>query len=249
MKIVKLEMTLEKDIKLKKEEINQIELEEKSETKFKNTNNKSKEKRRTYKKNKLNAYRIEMSENKIMFQEYKNILKKDLNYKENKLKIKKYYKNNNKRNKINIKQNIYIIIMIFFNLLISNNKLIEYKFSNITLKIQGPGFSDIFSSEFNRAYYPDIIYINGNPNYTRTNRYYFNEINNTVNLIWNNSIDTCYRMFKGCLNITEIDLSNFDASKVTDMQDMFNKCSQLTSLNFSNFNTSNVKDMRYMFYG
>ena len=47
MKNVKLEMILEKDIKLKKEEINQIELEEKSETKFKNTNNKSKEKRRT----------------------------------------------------------------------------------------------------------------------------------------------------------------------------------------------------------
>ena len=55
--------------------------------------------------------------------------------------------------------------MIFFNLIISNNNIIEYKFSNITLKIQGPGFSDILFSSFNSL--PDFIYINGNLNSTR----------------------------------------------------------------------------------
>jgi len=245
MKNEKLEKPPEKDIKLKKEEINQIELEEKFETKVKNTNNKRKEKRRKYKKYKIDEQILEMNTDKIVFQEYKNILRKDLNYKGNKINIKKLYKNNNnKGNRINIKKNICIIIMISFNLIISNN-------NNITLKIQGPGFSNILgpSNQFSSSHYPNIIYINGNPNYTITNRYYFNEMNNIVNLIWNNSIDNCQYMFDGCSNITEIDLSNFDASKVINMYTMFHKCSQLTSLNLSNFNTSKVTNMGYMFYG
>ena len=48
-------------------------------------------------------------------------------------------------------------------------------------------------------------------------------------------------------NILELDLSNFDTSKVTNMYAMFNGMSNLTTLNLSNFNTSNVTDMSYMF--
>ena len=48
-------------------------------------------------------------------------------------------------------------------------------------------------------------------------------------------------------NILELDLSNFDTSKVTNMYAMFNVMSNLTTLNLSNFNTSNVTDMSYMF--
>ena len=48
-------------------------------------------------------------------------------------------------------------------------------------------------------------------------------------------------------NILELDLSNFDTSKVTNMHAMFNVMSNLTTLNLSNFNTSNVTDMSYMF--
>ena len=139
--------------------------------------------------------------------------------------------------------------MIFFNLIIPNNNIIEYKFSNITLKIQGPGFSNILgaSNVFSNVYYPNIIYINGNPNYPITYQYYFNEINNTVNLIWNNSINVCENMFYECSNITEIDLSNSNTSRCTSMSGMFLGCSKLTSLNLSNFNTSNVKNMDSMF--
>ena len=50
-------------------------------------------------------------------------------------------------------------------------------------------------------------------------------------------------------NILEIDLSNFDTSKVTDMGYMFDGMTNLTPLNLSNFDTSKVTDMRYMFYG
>ena len=48
-------------------------------------------------------------------------------------------------------------------------------------------------------------------------------------------------------NILELNLSNFDTSKVTNMHAMFNGMSNLTTLNLSNFNTSNVTDMSYMF--
>ena len=136
--------------------------------------------------------------------------------------------------------------MIFFKIILSNNNNIEYKFSNITLKIQ-PGYNKILSSEFSRCYYPDIIYINGKQNITITNQYYFNEINKKANLIWNNSIDNCEKMFKECFSIIEIDLSDFDATSVTNMGSMFFDCSELSLLNLSNFNTSKVASMGSMF--
>ena len=48
-------------------------------------------------------------------------------------------------------------------------------------------------------------------------------------------------------NILELDLSNFDTSKVTNMSGMFSNMSNLTSLNLSNFDTSQVTNMSWMF--
>ena len=56
-------------------------------------------------------------------------------------------------------------------------------------------------------------------------------------------------MFFQCSDITEIDLSNFNTSKVNNMIGMFNGCSSLTSLNLSNFDTSRVEKMNVMFCG
>ena len=50
-------------------------------------------------------------------------------------------------------------------------------------------------------------------------------------------------------NFMDIDLSGFNTSKVTNMENMFRNMSNLTTLNLSNFNTSNVTSMDYMFYG
>ena len=55
-------------------------------------------------------------------------------------------------------------------------------------------------------------------------------------------------MFSGCSDITEIDLSNFNTSKFTDISFMFHSCSLLSSLNISNLDTSNVVNMGWMFY-
>ena len=49
-------------------------------------------------------------------------------------------------------------------------------------------------------------------------------------------------------NIRDIDLSNFDTSRVTDMHYMFWNMHSLTSLNISNFDTSKVTNMSSMFY-
>ena len=50
-------------------------------------------------------------------------------------------------------------------------------------------------------------------------------------------------------NILDMDLSNFDTSKVTDMKWMFYGESNLTSLDLSKFKTSRVTNMDYMFSG
>ena len=50
-------------------------------------------------------------------------------------------------------------------------------------------------------------------------------------------------------NILELDVSNFDTSKVTNMGFMFYNMSNLTSLNLSNFNAYQVTNMDYMFAG
>ena len=62
-------------------------------------------------------------------------------------------------------------------------------------------------------------------------------------------VDEMYHMFYGCPNLTSLDLSNFDTSKVTDMSFMLDNCSKLTTLDVSNFNTSKVTDMKSMFWG
>ena len=55
-------------------------------------------------------------------------------------------------------------------------------------------------------------------------------------------------MFSLCKNITSLDLSSFDTNNVTNMNHMFHSCLKLTYLNLSSFNTNNVTDMSYMFY-
>ena len=54
-------------------------------------------------------------------------------------------------------------------------------------------------------------------------------------------------MFSGCSKLTEIDVSGFDTSNVTDMYEMFSGCSSLTKLDLSNFDTGKVTAIREMF--
>ena len=58
---------------------------------------------------------------------------------------------------------------------------------------------------------------------------------------------SCYCMFEDFKG-TELDLSKFNTSEITNMSFMFNKCYNLKHLNLSNFNTHNVFDMSFMFH-
>ena len=61
-----------------------------------------------------------------------------------------------------------------------------------------------------------------------------------------NNIST-FGMFEGC-DLSFLDLSSFDTSKVSNMRFMFYNCDRLTSLNLGTFDTSEVTDMNNMFY-
>ena len=55
-------------------------------------------------------------------------------------------------------------------------------------------------------------------------------------------------MFYACKNLTLLDVSRFDTSNVINMRNMFYGCQSLTSLNVSNFKTDKVTDMYAMFH-
>jgi len=54
-------------------------------------------------------------------------------------------------------------------------------------------------------------------------------------------------MFEQCINMTNVDLSGFDTSKVVSMRSMFYRCYKLESLDLSKFITNNVTLMDRMF--
>ena len=148
---------------------------------------------------------------------------------------------------------IFIIVLDSFNHILSKCILpsIELKFSNITLRIKGIGNKNIFGNDtyFKNIYYPNEIYINGDKQDIVKKSYNFNETDNFVELKWKIVINNSNYMFEKCSDITEIDLSDFDSSRVTNMGYMFYGCSSLSSLNLTNFDTSSVVTMYWMFYG
>ncbi len=60
------------------------------------------------------------------------------------------------------------------------------------------------------------------------------------------NVTTMEQMF-AYSSVTSLNLTSFNTSKVTAMDCMFSDCSSLTSLNVSSFNTSKVTSMSYMF--
>ena len=68
-------------------------------------------------------------------------------------------------------------------------------------------------------------------------------------LFWNDGAITRLRVQSFGYQLKTLDLSNFDASQVTDMSNMLSECGNLASLNVSNVNTSQVTTMYQMFEG
>ena len=104
------------------------------------------------------------------------------------------------------------------------------------------------------AYYytePEKVYLNEQSSDMFSRNSNENKIGNIKDLDISNfdtsKVTQMSGMFSGMSSLTSLDLSNFNTSKVWDMDSMFRGMSSLTSLNLSNFDTSQVTDMGNMF--
>ena len=112
-----------------------------------------------------------------------------------------------------------MMVYIIFIYIIYHSKQIKFidSLSEITITIKGKGKQQIISSNP-----PNRIYINNIlQSYTGS---YANDLVEEINIIkleWNEPLLTSKKMFSGLKNITNIDLSKFDTSKLTCMDNMF----------------------------
>ena len=106
------------------------------------------------------------------------------------------------------------------------------------------------------AYYytkPEKVYLNTNSSKMFYLGYGEQRIKNILDMDLSNfdtsKVTNMSFMFFNMSNLTTLNLSNFDTSKVTNMSYMFQDVSKLTTLNLSNFDTSKVTNMNSMFAG
>ena len=144
---------------------------------------------------------------------------------------------------------IYIILSLIPQLSLSMNKIYKIKhlslYSEINITIKDIGNQQILSSEFTSN--PNNIYINDILQNETLKQYYISKTYSNISMRWNYQVTNCENMFRELSNISIIDLSNFDSSKVISMNYMFYECTSLISINFKNFNTSSVINMESIF--
>lgn len=106
------------------------------------------------------------------------------------------------------------------------------------------------------AYYhaePEKVYLNTNSSMMFFSGESEQKIKNILELDLSNfdtsKVANMSHMFNGMRNLTTLNLSDFNTSNVTNMGGMFFNMTNLTAFNFSNFDTSKVTDMGSMFYG
>ena len=135
------------------------------------------------------------------------------------------------------------------------NKIKLYSYI-ITLKVKSTGVNNILSSTItneNTHIYPcpSNIYLNNElfQNYTDCHFIDIKESDTEIKLEWDNIVNNSLSgIFYNCINIIEVDMTNFDTSLITDMTEMFSMCHSLKSLNVQNLNTAKVESFRYMFF-
>ena len=146
---------------------------------------------------------------------------------------------------INKKYFILYFKLIIFLLKIALSNLVNKKYINydskIHLVIRGNGNQRLLSDYFDQE--PSEVYVNGHKRDLCKNTCYLEEEQSNITLIFKNKLTDCRGMFAYLENLIEIDLSDFDASKVETMSFMFSDCLNLEKINFGNINTCSLKDM------
>ena len=167
---------------------------------------------------------------------------------------------NFEKNIIGFPKNLLLIKMLLLisinsnlilSLSINKKRNIILQSSSIKLKIENSGNQKIY---FNQTYancevviIPDEIYINGENQTKIKYEYNFQLNNNEITLIWYNPLKYTNCMFRDCTTITEIDLSNFDDSQLTQMKYMFRGCTSLKKIEMSNIKGYKVTDAGNLF--
>ena len=143
---------------------------------------------------------------------------------------------------------LFLIIVLGSLLKISNQRRINFGSSYIILKTNITGNVKILNDNyFNSQIKPSKIWINDKNKSEILNEYCLDESNTIIKMYFDDDPITASNMFRDCSNLTEIDLSNFDTSKITNMNSMFQGCTSLHSINLSNIDTSSVENMANMF--
>ena len=120
--------------------------------------------------------------------------------------------------------------------------------SDSALLDEYPALIDSIPMEGGNPFYETMwnVITNNNTDY----QYLFFNSNSTeidVSNLDTSKVTNMSYMFSGCTSLTELDVSSWDTSNVTDMNNIFVNCLSLISLDLSNFDTSNVTNMRQMF--
>ena len=161
-----------------------------------------------------------------------------------------------------LRKDLYIMASFFLFLVfipsIINIPLVSLA-HEISVKVEGSGIHTIL----NPTYYicPEHIYLGTSDikGIDGTDCHFVDIPNGgnefyTLRLVWNINPAiypniSLYQIFENLTNILEVDISNYDTSRVNDMHQMFLNCSSLTSVNLAGINTGLVENMRLMFGG
>ena len=137
---------------------------------------------------------------------------------------------------------LYILLSKEKNLIRQLNRDSEIRLiikGNCTQSFMRIYIGDEYPHYFNTTH--DMIYINGEQHLAGFT-YAFKLEENEVRIIFKKDVLSTGYMFYDIKNVTRIDFSQFDSSKVTYMGGMFSGCVSLTSIDLTNFNTSSSKE-------
>ena len=166
-------------------------------------------------------------------------------------KTKVYIKNKGKTRFLITRERLFyhLIIFILISIFIKSKckRIIELKESIVTLRVSVEEESKVFYDSIcnnNPFTKPSKVYIDEIEKSVKS-KYILNP-DNIVKLVWENDITECQCMFKDCSSIVEMNFSNFNI-KCNRMIDMFRGCIKLKSLDLSNFDVSSIIEMPNMF--
>ena len=151
--------------------------------------------------------------------------------------------------KINFLLINFMFFINLFNPIFADNYGIRRKsfLNEITIKIIGNDTQNILYEDF--QYPPDEILIEGISYSLGEKNTIMNLQNyeNNITMKWNSSLEDCWQMFTGLSNLIEIDLTNFDFSRVKRMSSMFRNCFNLEYIKINSEKKLIVEDMSSTF--